>query len=173
MDESNVPAWHDFFTVSGTAAAALLGLVLVAISLHLEQIERDPLLRNRAFVTLQALTTALVISLVALIPHVTALWFGAITVAVNAAYIGLLGWSLLNARRMAGGIPGHVWRRVIPNALALVSMAAGISLMLGQGPGLFLLAPSVILLLPAMMFSTWNLLFPPELHLPNPDRELK
>lgn len=91
------------------------------------------------------------------------MWFGAITVAVNAAYIGLLSWSLLNASRIAGGLPGYVWRRVAPNVLALFSIAAGISLILGQGPGLFLLAASLILLLPAMVFSTWSLLFAPEL----------
>lgn len=158
MDELNVSAWHDFFAVSGTAAAALLGLVLVAISIHVEQVVQDPLVRNRAFVTLLALTISLVISLVALIPHMSAVWFGAVTVLINVAYVALLALSLVGARRVAGRLPGHVWRRVAPNVISLVSIAAGLSLMLGRGPGLFLLASSLILLLPAMMFSTWSLL---------------
>lgn len=159
MDELNVSAWRDFFAVSGTAAAALLGLVLVAISIHVEEVVQDPLVRNRAFVTLLALTISLVISLVALIPHMSALWFGAMTVFINVGYVALLAVSLIGARRVAGRLPGHVWRRVAPNnVIALLSMAAGLSLMLGRGPGLLLLASSLILLLPAMMFSTWSLL---------------
>lgn len=33
-----IAAWHDFFAVVGGAAAALTGLVFVALTLHLDRI---------------------------------------------------------------------------------------------------------------------------------------
>jgi hypothetical protein len=40
--------WHDYFTTVGTGAAALTGLVFVAMSLHLEEVTGDPVHRHRA-----------------------------------------------------------------------------------------------------------------------------
>lgn len=40
--------WHDYFTMVGGGAAALTGLVFVAMSLHLEEVTRDPVHRHRA-----------------------------------------------------------------------------------------------------------------------------
>lgn len=163
MDGLNPQAWRDFFMVAGTAAAALLGLVLVAISLHVEKVEGYPLLRNRARSSLQTLGLILVLSLVALMPGITAFWFGTVTLVVDAAGLALLVWGLWTANQQAHGLPTGVWLRSIPNALLLLGMAAGISLTLGKGPGIYLMAPSFILVLPAMLFSVWNLLFAPEL----------
>src|SRR5262249_43724142 len=39
--------WHDFFLMVGGGAAALTGLVVVAMSLHLDVIVGDPALRHR------------------------------------------------------------------------------------------------------------------------------
>jgi hypothetical protein len=163
MDGLNPQAWRDFFTVAGTAAAALLGLVLVAISLHVEKVEGHPLLRNRARGSLQTLGLILALSLVALMPGITAFWFGAITLVVEAAGLGLLVWGLWTAGQEAGGLPLGVWLRSIPNAVILLTIAAAISLMFGKGPGIYLMAPQFILVLPAMLFSVWSLLFAPEL----------
>ena len=163
MDGLNPQAWRDFFTVAGTAAAALLGLVLVAISLHVQNVEGHPILRNRARGSLQTLGLILVLSLVALMPNISAFWFGAITIVVVATALGLLTWGLWTAHREAHGLPWGVWLRSAPNALSLLIIAAGVSLMLGQGPGIYLMAPPFILVLPTMLFSVWNLLFAPEL----------
>ena len=111
MDGLNPQAWRDFFTVAGTAAAALLGLVLVAISLHVEKVEGHPLLRNRARGSLQTLGLILVLSLAALMPGITAFWFGAITLVVEAAGLGLLVWGLWTANQQVGRLPLGVWLR--------------------------------------------------------------
>jgi hypothetical protein len=39
--------WHDFFMTVGAGSAALSGLVVVAVSMHVEVITRDPVLRHR------------------------------------------------------------------------------------------------------------------------------
>jgi hypothetical protein len=47
--------WHDFFLTVGGGAAALTGLVVVAMSMHLEMIRTDPALRHRARMILATL----------------------------------------------------------------------------------------------------------------------
>ena len=163
MDALNPLAWRDMFVTVGTATAALLGLVLVAISIHLEQVEANPILRNRARVALLALGSILIVSLAGLIPDVTAFWYGAMVVGVNVGFTGLLIRSLVTTHREAHGLPSYVWRRATPNLIALVSAAGGISLMAGKGPGLYLVAPSMIVVLPVMLFNVWSLLFASEL----------
>ena len=62
-------AWHDFFIGTiGTVAAALTGLLFVAISINLEQILKYPQLPGRAAGTLGILVSALVVSGFALAP---------------------------------------------------------------------------------------------------------
>src|SRR5215472_16623795 len=48
MDPYRPEQWHDFFLMVRGGAAALTGLVVVAMSLHLEVIAGDPVLRHRA-----------------------------------------------------------------------------------------------------------------------------
>lgn len=38
---SDLEAWHDFYMLAGTAAATLLGLLFVAVSLHIDMISRS------------------------------------------------------------------------------------------------------------------------------------
>jgi hypothetical protein len=48
MDTYRPEQWHDFFIMVGGGAAALTGLVVVAMSLHLDVIAGDAVLRHRA-----------------------------------------------------------------------------------------------------------------------------
>jgi len=48
VDAYRPELWHDFFIMVGGGSAALTGLVVVAMSLHLDVIAGDPALRHRA-----------------------------------------------------------------------------------------------------------------------------
>jgi hypothetical protein len=48
MEPYRPDQWHDFFLMVGGGAAALTGLVVVAMSLHLDVIAADVVLRHRA-----------------------------------------------------------------------------------------------------------------------------
>jgi hypothetical protein len=50
--------WHDFFVLVGTGAAGLTGLLVVAMSLHLEVVAHDAALRHRALSILVGLAAA-------------------------------------------------------------------------------------------------------------------
>lgn len=159
-------AWHDFFGVAGTAAAALLGLVLVAITLRIETVEAHPVLRNRARSAIQVLGGLLVLSLIALFPGINALWLGLATLVLELSRIGLMAWGIAEAARSASGLPRSVWLRTTPNVLTLLSVGGGISLIAGAGPGIYLIALAFVLTLAPMLWSVWGLLFAPELRKP-------
>ena len=60
--------WHDMFVAMAGAAAALTGLIFVAVSINLEQVLKYPALPPRAVETLSILIGLLVLSVFVLIP---------------------------------------------------------------------------------------------------------
>jgi hypothetical protein len=66
---SGAESWQNFYVMVGGAAAALTGLILVAVSLHLQAILAHPLYRDRSFTSLQGLVTILVVAAAALTPQ--------------------------------------------------------------------------------------------------------
>jgi hypothetical protein len=52
--------WHDYFVMVGTGAAALTGLVFVAMTLHLDDIVNHPVHRHRARTILTGLTAVFI-----------------------------------------------------------------------------------------------------------------
>jgi len=165
MDIGQQPgAWHDFFIATATAAAALLGLFFVAISLHVHEIESHPVLRNRARTSLQALATLLATCLCVLLPGQSNQLLGAELIVLQAGYwiVATLGVIRMNAA--AGGLPRRIWlRNVILNSPTPLQVAAGISLIARQGPGLFLEAPLLVTGLLAFIFTAWSTIYGSEL----------
>ena len=76
-------AWHDFFVMLGGAAAALTGLVFVALSLHLDRLVANPFHRFRAGISVAGLTS--ILSGAALVPTQPHQAFG-LEVLANAAF---------------------------------------------------------------------------------------
>ncbi len=73
----NAGGWHDFAIGLLSASAALLGLFLVAMSLHLKEIEQNEAVRNRARITLAGLIVSISVSLALLAPNQSTRWLGA------------------------------------------------------------------------------------------------
>jgi hypothetical protein len=65
MDTS---AWQNFHLMAGGAAAALTGLIFVALSLHTKAIMAHPLFRDRAFASIQSLLALVFLSGAVLVP---------------------------------------------------------------------------------------------------------
>jgi hypothetical protein len=63
-----VVGWDAFATVAGGAAGALIGLIVVAVSIRVEVISRSTDLRNRAAQTLGLFTTVLLVAVAVAIP---------------------------------------------------------------------------------------------------------
>lgn len=85
-----VQAWRDFYVTSGAAAATLVGLLFVGLSLHIRVVVSHPDVRSLARVTLADFFVVLLLSLLMLIPggdpRTTALWL-LVVAAISLALI--------------------------------------------------------------------------------------
>ena len=81
-------AWHEFYFLLGTSAAALTGLMAVVVSINPDTIADRPAAGVRAFITptMVFFTTAFVVSALLLVPHLSLR-----PLAVLLAVIGIAG----------------------------------------------------------------------------------
>jgi hypothetical protein len=171
-------AWHDLFVATATASAALLGLFFVAISLHSIHIEGHAVLRNRARNNLHGLLALLVISVAVLIPGLPLALLGVVIIVAIAIVLALGAIGTVGMMRTGVEVAPSVWRRLSFNVvLLLCAFGAGISLIIGKGPGLYLEALAILIGLPSSCYYAWLLLFAPELQkhvgLPLADRAVE
>lgn len=159
MDPYQADQWHDFFLATAGAAAALTGLLFVAISLHIRYVAMDPRYRSMARGSLVGLVLVLVLSLVVLI-HQPAVWLGVELTAVGLAYIPLGGVLLVASMRSGGS--SHMRSTLVRSGggylLALIGVFGGLSVALRFGPGLFIVAFILIAILLWNLWDAWVLL---------------
>jgi hypothetical protein len=150
-------AWGTFAEISGSAAAALTGLLFVAVSIRIAYIARSQELRNRAAQTLSLFGTVLVISVLIAIPGQADRTLGA-ELIVLAAITGT-GLYILDQRAKgdrSNQAIAPVLESVAPNAVtSLLLLAAGIVLVLGVPAGLYVLVGPVLVALVGGVASTW------------------
>lgn len=157
--ETALPAWHDFFVASAGAAAVLLGLTFVGLTIHVERRGLDGLRRGLSIGSATSLLYALFASLLMLEPEGVPYVQG-----VGLVVIGLLGFisaesALANARR--GGLTRArlVFQFVLPGIAIGLLLLAGFALALGIEPAVLGAATVVFLLITSGTQSAWDLLF--------------
>jgi hypothetical protein len=72
----DIDQWNNFFIMVGGGAAALAGLVFIAMSINLSIITRDATHKNRAIATLTGFTAVFMICAFALIGNQNFRWIG-------------------------------------------------------------------------------------------------
>jgi len=152
-------AWHDFFVAVAGAAAALVGLLFVAISINLDRVLAFPTLPRRAANTLGVLGAVLVVAVFALAPGQ-----GTTAIGLEVLVVGAIvtGQSLVQTRGL-GSAPEtprsstavHV-AMVLAPSLALV--LGGLSLVLERGGGLYWVLAAAVLAFASAMVNGWVLL---------------
>lgn len=151
MDVAYRPeAWHDFYLMVGGAAAVLMGLIFVAVSIHLRLILDDAWLRGRAESALLALMLVLLIAGAVLVPEQPLAALG-----VEIAVLSLVSpaVSIRGLRHLSGGLrraPVEIGIGLVGTTVGLLS---GASLVVGWGGGLMLLLPAAAV---AVVSSVWN-----------------
>jgi hypothetical protein len=153
-------AWETFAGISGTAAAALTGLLFVAVSIRIAYIAKSQELRNRAAQTLSLFGTVLIVSLLIAIPRQASATLGAELVVL--AVITGAGLYILD-RRAKGDRSSQaiapVLEAVTPTTVtSLLLLAAGIVLAFGVPAGLYVLVVPVLIALVSGIVSAWLLL---------------
>ncbi len=163
--------WHDFWVVAGTAAATLLGLLFVALSVNKDPIAARPLLRSLArqtFLSLGIILLLAVTSLVpsrALSPHAVGGYFifGAVATLVLSGTVHLRTLRENRRRRQEGARArafheGEYLARVAVYNLGLLCiLAAGRALWRGDVDGARFLLPAVVLLGALALGNSWGL----------------
>ena len=151
--------WHDFFVVTGGGAAALAGLVFVAMSINLDVVAQNATHRLRAINMLAGFTAAFTICALALMggqSHraVGTEWFVVATVAAlsyvhNYVQAARKGGSKADLRpyRLGGGTTCYV-----------AQIVGAVLLFLGRVAGLYVAAVGLIILFAFVISGAWLLL---------------
>lgn len=147
---------HDAFVVLGTSAAALVGLLFVAVSLHLSEVIKSEALHRRAYNNTCYLLIILVQSLVMLVPQPMPLVGGEV-IAVNLAGSAIL-WRFVSKRDQYRSAGGQLYIAAIFASCFLLGIAAGLAFLLARDWAAFLVAVSVTVLLVRVVLSAWTIL---------------
>jgi hypothetical protein len=153
--------WANFFAAELGAAAALAGLVIVAISINVTRILATPLLPGRAAETLVTPTGVLLGASCALVPHQPGWLFGG-----EVLLTGIAMWivpTLIQIRAIRAGGIGAGMRVVVPRILlaqfsSLPFIAGGVLLYLGVPGALYWMVPGIVASLIATVINAWVLL---------------
>jgi hypothetical protein len=149
--------WTELGVLVGGAAAALVGLLFVAVSIRIDQVARSPVLRARAAQTLTLFLAGLLTSILLVIPHQPLRVLGAEILALVVALVGALlvfGRRAQAAREASDLARSLDW--VTPNVgTSLLLGVSGLALVLGQQWGLYVLVPAFIALFTGGVFSAW------------------
>jgi hypothetical protein len=155
--------WHEFYAVLGTAAAALIALLFVAVSIATSVLTPEPESRGNTSTYLSPVVfhyaNALFLSLIALIPTQTLESFGLV---IGAASIGSATYSIVIAVRVHRNSISDIADRLCYGAIPALCYATGpvVALLLFEEKpaGLNLLAGAVLLLLVVNIRNAWDLM---------------
>lgn len=152
--------WTNFFLGQAGAAAALTGLLVVAISININEIVGDRALAGRAGENVAILAGSLVAASLALIPVQDRPWLG-----LEVAAVGIFVWAILvrtqiTAVRQGLGKAAPTFRsRVFLTQVATVpTVAAGVLLAIGQPAGYAVLAFGILATFAVGILGAWVLL---------------
>ena len=153
--------WSEFFVAEVGAAAALAGLLVVAVTINVDRILKYPLLPGRAAETIIIIGATLVVGCFALVPRQPSSWFGleALAVSLFVAATGL--WHLRDAllRRNAGDPMTWTIVPLLFVALAVVPTLVGAALLIaGNEVGMYWIGVGVITSFIATLQNGWVLL---------------
>jgi hypothetical protein len=156
----DLAAWEPFFSVMIAAAAALTGLLFVAVSLNLDRILKGgKFLPTRAAETLATLLLVVAASAFTLIPQSTRLVGLEILIIVVPMLVVTVRSQLAQRRRNRNDPLLWTISRMASTGLATIPCTiAGLSLATGWGGGLYWLAPTALLGIIGAVYNAWVLL---------------
>jgi modulator of FtsH protease len=158
MSAFDTAAWSDLFVATAGAAAALAGLVFVAVSINISRILELAGVPERGLQTVLLLLGALVVSIFGLTPQRSST-FGIEMVAVGCV---LVGWLAITTRATLIGTRGHpAWvlsrvLLVVPGSVAY--LLGGISILTGFGGGLAWIVGGILGAVIGAVLNAWVLL---------------
>jgi hypothetical protein len=148
--------WHDYFAVVGTGAAALTGLVFVAMTLHLDDITRDPVHRHRARTILTGLTAVFIRCALVLMGGQNGQAIAIEIIGVLVIVEVILYNSIRSAIRSADN--GVLWRTIGSFACLVLEQIGAVILFAGNAAGLYVVGLGMMSSFIFMVTGAWLLL---------------
>ena len=151
-------AWSDFFVAEAGAAAALAGLLFVAVSINLPRVLAIPHLPTRAIESLTALVSVLFVATCGLIPEQTLAAYGWEIGGVGVVALTIQTVSFANTShvsRQHGRLVAHL---IMNQAPPLPFVIAGGLMIFGYDVGAYWIAPGVLLSFLSGILGAWVLL---------------
>jgi hypothetical protein len=151
--------WHDFFVMVGGGAAALTGLVFVALSLNLESIAKDATHRYRAIGTLAGFTAAFIMCALVLMGDQNHLVVGIEWLVVSTVAAAMYVYGYIQALKTGRSSAGLRLNRLVGGTACYIAEIVGaILLILGYIAGLYVAAIALTLLRAFMISGAWLLI---------------
>lgn len=152
--------WDNFFIAQAGAAAALTGLIFVAVSINLNGILAAPYLPDRALQSITLLLNILIISSLMLVPGQSSMVIG-----IEVLVFGIILWtiSLKLALSILRSVPIQ-FKRVSRNNLFFMQVAvipflvAGICILFFGETGIYFLVPGILFSFSKAIIDAWVLL---------------
>lgn len=151
--------WQSFYILVGSAAATLVGLTFVAMSVGSRLITAKdlPALRVSASPTVVQFLYVLATSAVVLFPTLSPIWLGVLLVVVGLISCGLAVAGVPLMRRSHLDMRDWVWYFFVPGLSYILFIGSGIGLLLRVGQAASGLAVATVLLLVAGIRNAWDL----------------
>jgi hypothetical protein len=133
-DAYRINQWRGLYTTLGSSAAPLAGLLLIAVSIQIRRIAQSLIYRARAWGHTFLIVALVVDAGFVLTPQdVTAL--GVELCLAPVVFISFMVVTMIRVVRARLALP---WRPFMSIAVNLVGIAAGVSLILRRGGGMYL-----------------------------------
>ena len=153
--------WHDFYMLLGTASAALVALLFVAVSIGASFLSPERSTATRTFMSpvVFHFSTLLIISLIAMVPSHTAL---SLVIGIAAVAIAGLGYTTVVlvglARASISDIADRFGYGILP-LVSYVTMLAAAGLVISRATlAADILAAALLLLLAVNIRNAWDLM---------------
>jgi hypothetical protein len=153
--------WHDFYMLLGTASAALVALLFVAVSIGASFLTPERSVATRTFMSpvVFHFSTLLLISLIAMVPSHTALSLAIGIAAVAVAGLGYTTVVLVGlARASINDVADRFGYGILPLAAYAVMLAAAGLCISYAGLAADILAAALLLLLAVNIRNAWDLM---------------
>lgn len=148
--------WSDFNVALVGATAALAGLVIVAASVNITQIVASRTLTARLGSGVASLVLALLVSALALVPAISAAWYGGLVLAA-AAVVG--AFQTITARLIVTDPSPAARARAAKSAVGFLPiiayLAAGALAFIDPASGLYAAAGGTLLAIGAAVVVSW------------------
>jgi hypothetical protein len=159
---SALASWHEFLIVTGGAAAVLLGLVFIGLSIRME--DRD--MRNRYFLlavgSAESFVHPLLASFVLLAPPLWPWIPGVALLLQSFLLVGGLGAVVTGGVMRAADRPAYrslVKPYFIPLFGAFAMLVGSVGLLLGWADSLYLIALGIYILIALGVQNAWDYLY--------------